>query len=106
MMVPLDGIHERHFCFFLVVLSSAFPSQPISAQSKGAVPFNAQTRIAGAEIAEDGTVQIRFNNGRSIQVPAENGQAGREHLQVPQAAARSVVLISTPLLDPTRCRRP
>ena len=40
------------------------------------------TRIAGAELSEDGTVQIRFDDGRSIQLPAEKGQVGRQQLQV------------------------
>jgi Carboxypeptidase regulatory-like domain len=66
----------------LAVLLSTFPCRVISAQSKGATPFNAQTRIKDAEIAKDGTVQITFNNGRSIQVPAERGQAERQRLQV------------------------
>jgi hypothetical protein len=44
---------------------------------------SAQTdRIAAAEVNKDGTVQIRFNSGRSIQVPVEKGQAGRQQLRV------------------------
>ena len=77
------------FSVLLVVLGSAVLSKSISAQSKGAVSSNAPTRIVDAGVSEDGTVQIRFNNGRSIQVPAEKGQAGRENLRV-AASRRSV----------------
>jgi len=70
------------FAVLLAVLISAFPAKSNSTQLNDGAPFDAQTRIAGAEITKDGTVQIRFNNERSIQVPAEKGQAGREHLQI------------------------
>src|SRR5580700_4619453 len=77
------------FVVLLAVLLSAFPYRLTSAQSKDAVPLNARTRIAEAEIAKDRTVRIRFNNGRSIQVQAEKGHAERERLLI--AASRSSV---------------
>jgi hypothetical protein len=66
----------------LAVLGLAAPTKPAAAQSKSAVSSGAPTRISDAEVSKDGTVQIRFNNGRSIQVPAEKGQAGRERLKL------------------------
>ena len=73
----------------LAVLGLAAPTKPAPAQSKSAVSSDAPTLISDAKVSKDGTVQIRFNNGRSIQVPPEDGQAGREHLQV-AASGRSV----------------
>jgi hypothetical protein len=73
----------------LAVLGLTVPGNSISAQSQGAVSSNAPIRIADAEVSEDGTVKIRFNDGRSIQVPADKGQAGRKYLQV-AASGRSV----------------
>ncbi len=55
---------------------------PVAAQSKRPVPSAPPTRISHAEVGEDGTVKISFSNGRSVQVPPEKGQAGRERLQV------------------------
>src|SRR5262249_8796233 len=58
-------------------------AMPMAAQSKRRhVPSAPPTRISDAEVGEDGTVKISFSNGRSVQVPPEKGQAGRERLQV------------------------
>jgi len=66
----------------LAIVGSAIPIKPMAAQSKGAVRSAAPTRISDAEVTEDGTVKIRFNNGRSVLVPPEKGQTGREQLEV------------------------
>jgi hypothetical protein len=66
----------------LVVLGSAIPTELIPAQSRGAVSPGPSARISSAEVNQDGSVQIEFKNGRSIRVPPEKGQAGREQLQV------------------------
>ena len=66
----------------LVLLAVLGSAMPMATQSKDAVPSAAPTRISRAEIAEDGSVRIRFSNGRSVQVRPEKGQAGREQLQV------------------------
>ncbi len=66
----------------LVLLGVLGSSVPMAAQSKAAVPSAAPTRISDAEVIGDGTVNIRFSNGRSVQVRPEKGQAGREQLQV------------------------
>ncbi len=66
----------------LVLLAVLGSAMPMAAQSKGAVPSAAPTRISDAEVSEGGTVKIRFSNGRSVQVPPEKGQTGREQLQV------------------------
>jgi len=79
----------RAACLLLAVLGLAVPGNSISAQSKGADSSNAPIRIADAEVSEDATVKITFNDGRSIQVPADKGQAGREYLRV-AASGRSV----------------
>ena len=79
----------RAACLLLAVLGLAVPSNSISAQSKGADSSNPPIRIADAEVSEDATVKITFNDGRSIQVPADKGQAGREYLRV-AASGRSV----------------
>jgi hypothetical protein len=84
-MVFMKGVYLA----LLAVLGSAIPTKPVPAQSRGAVSSQAPTRISDAEVSEDGTVQIRFSNGRSIQVPPEKGQAGREQLQI-AASGRSV----------------
>src|ERR1035438_7749299 len=47
------------------VLGLAAPTRAAAAQSKSAVSSGAPTRISDAEVIKDGTVQIRFNNGRS-----------------------------------------
>jgi len=73
----------------LVLLAAVASAMPMAAQSKGAVRSAAPTRISDAEVSEDGIVKIRFSNGRSVQVPAEKGQAGREQLQV--ATSRGAV---------------
>jgi hypothetical protein len=54
----------------------------MSAQVRGAVSPGAPVRISNAEVKEDGSVRIEFKNGRSIRVPPEKGQPGREQLQV------------------------
>jgi hypothetical protein len=84
-MVLMKGVS----LVLLAVLGLAAPTKAAAAQSKSAVSSGAPTRISDAEVSKDGTVQIRFNNGRSIQVPAEKGQAGRERLEV-AASGRSV----------------
>jgi hypothetical protein len=66
----------------MAVLSSGIPTAPVADQSKRPAPPGAPTRISDAEVKEDGSVRITFNNGRSIQVPVEKGQTGREQLQV------------------------
>ena len=66
----------------LVLLAVLGSGMPTAAQSKGAVPSAPPTRISDAEVSEDSTVKIRLSNGRSVQVPPEKGQAGREQLQV------------------------
>jgi len=54
------------------------------------VPILPTRRFASqTEVSEDATVKIRFNDGRSIQVPGDKGQAGREYLRV-AASGRSV----------------
>lgn len=66
----------------VVLLAAVASAMPMAAQSKGAVRSAAPPRISAAEVSEDGIVRIRFSNGRSVQVPAEKGQSGREQLQV------------------------
>src|SRR5690349_12798485 len=70
-------------------LGAAILISPISAQSKSGGPPDAATRISDAELSEDGSVQIRFNNGQSIRVPPERGHPGLEQLQI-AASGRSV----------------
>jgi hypothetical protein len=78
---------RRASLLLLAVLGSAVP--PVSAQSRGAVSAGASVRISSAEINRDGSVQIEFKNGRSIRIPLEKRQAGREQLQV-ASSGRSV----------------
>jgi hypothetical protein len=54
----------------------------MAAQSKGGVRSAAPIRISSAEVSEDGTIGIRFSNGRSVQISPEKGQKGREQLHV------------------------
>jgi hypothetical protein len=79
-------------CTFLILnaaLGAAILISPVSAQSKSGGPPDAPTRISDAELSEDGSVQIRFNNGQSIRVPPERGHPGLEQLQI-AASGRSV----------------
>jgi hypothetical protein len=71
------------------VLDSAILISPISAQSKSGASSEAPARISDAELSEDGSVQIKFNNGRSVQLSPERGHPGLEQLQV-SAGGRSV----------------
>ena len=71
------------------VLGSAILIGPISAQSKKGISSDAPTRISDAELSKDGSVQIRFSNGRSIRVPPERGHPGLEQLQI-ASSGRSV----------------
>jgi hypothetical protein len=65
----------------LATLGSALSTESAVAQSRGAVPSAAPTRILHAEVKEDGSVEIGFNSGRSVQVPKEQGQTGLKQLQ-------------------------
>jgi hypothetical protein len=80
----LDGFMKGAFIILLAVLGLTITG---SAQSKGAAAST--VRISEAEVSEDGVVQITFNNGRSLRVPAAEGQVGSEKLQL--AANRLLV---------------
>lgn len=53
----------RSACLVLrAVIGLTVPGNSISAQSEGAVSSNAPIRMTDAEVSEDGTVKIRFND--------------------------------------------